>query len=134
MRIPDDELRIRATRSAGPGGQNVNKRSTKVEVTFDLGASRALSADQKARAQRRLAARLDRAGLIHVTSQAERTQSANKARAIARLQDLVQEATRPYPRPRTPTRPTRGSVERRLAEKRYRGNVKTKRQRPADDD
>lgn len=134
MRIPDDEIHFRASRSGGPGGQNVNKRATKVEVTFDLNASRAFSSEQKARARRRLHGRLDARGLLHVTSQTERTQAANRARAIERLTALVEDAARPYPAPRRPTKPSRGSVERRLQAKTIRSRTKQHRRRPGADD
>lgn len=134
MNIPEDEIRFRASRSGGPGGQNVNKRATKVELSFDLAASRALSADQKGRAFRRLRSRLDSRGLLHVTSQTERTQAANRARAVERLTTLVTEAARPYPAPRRATKPSRGSVERRLQAKTQRSQTKRTRQRPGVDD
>lgn len=134
MKIPDDEIGFRASRSAGPGGQNVNKRATKVEVTFDLANSRALTSEQKARARRRLQARLDAHGLLHVTSQTERTQAANRARAVERLHLLVADAIRPDPAPRRPTKPTAGAVERRLTAKTQRSQTKRARRRPALDD
>lgn len=134
MKIPEDEIQFRASRSGGPGGQNVNKRSTKVEVIFDLAYTRALTAEQKSRARRRLASRLDSNGMLHVTSQTERTQTANRARAVQRLHDLVEDAARPYPAPRRPTKPSRGSVERRLQTKTLRARTKRTRRPPSMED
>jgi ribosome-associated protein len=132
VRIPDDELTIRFSRSSGPGGQNVNKRSTRVEVLFDPLASRALSALQKSRARQHL--RRDARGLVRVTSSAGRTQLENRRRAVERLHELVTEAVRPPAAPRKRTRPAAAAVDRRIGEKKRRAKVKTMRARPRDED
>lgn len=128
--VPLAEIELRFSRSSGPGGQNVNKRDTRVEVVFDLESSPSISAAMKARARARLGARL-RDGRIRVVSDAARTQADNRRLAIERLAELLGEAFRPPPKPRRPTTPSRAGKEKRLAAKRIRGEVKQARRRPA---
>ena len=132
-RIPAREIEFRFSRSSGPGGQNVNKRDTRVEAWFDIAASRALSRTQKTRALARLGSRVDASGRVRVVSGAARTQTANRAAAHARLNTLIAEAVRPPPAPRRPTKPSRGANERRIAEKKARGALKRDRRARADD-
>lgn len=121
-------LGFRAVRSTGPGGQNVNKRSTKVELRVELDA---IPLDRGARARlRRLAgSRLNAAGEIVITSDEERSQKRNRSACLERLREMVARAL-VKPIPRKKTRPSRGSVERRLKAKRKRGEVKRTRKRP----
>jgi ribosome-associated protein len=128
--IPGDELKVRFTRSSGPGGQNVNKRSTRVEVSFSVGTSRALGERRRALALERLGSRVDSRGRIHVVSSSGRTQAENKVLALARLQGLLTDALRPPPRARRSTKPTKTAVEKRLKEKKARSEVKRARQKP----
>src|SRR5947208_6204933 len=128
--IPADELKIRFTRSSGPGGQNVNKRSTRVEITFPITTSRALSERQRKLALERLGSRVDARGRIHVVSSSGRTQAENRVLALARLQGLLTDALRPPPRARRSTKPSKGAVEKRIKEKKQRSEVKRARQRP----
>ena len=128
--IPGDELKIRFTRSSGPGGQNVNKRSTRAEITFPIATSRALSERQRTLALQRLGSRVDARGRIHVVSSSGRTQAENRVLALARFQGLLADALRPPPRARRATAPSKGAVERRLREKKARSDVKRKRQKP----
>lgn len=130
--IPEDELVIRATRAGGPGGQHVNKTSTRVEVVWDVRASSSLDDEQRAVVLERLAARLDGRGRIRVVEAGSRSQTRNRDVAVARLRKLVRDALRPRKR-RVPTKPTVASRERRLDEKRKRGEKKRERQPPADD-
>jgi ribosome-associated protein len=130
--VPEDELVIRATRAGGPGGQHVNKTSTRVEVVWDVRASPSLDDEQRALVLERLAARLDRRGRIRVVEAGSRSQTRNRDVAVARLRKLVSDALRPRKR-RVPTKPTAASRERRLAEKRKRGEKKRERQPPADE-
>ena len=133
--IPADELKIRFTRSSGPGGQNVNKRSTRVEVTFAIATSRALNDRRRALALERLGNRVDARGRIHVVSSSGRTQAENRVLALARLQGLVADAVRPPARARRATKPAKSAVEKRLREKKARSDVKRRRQKPrADND
>ncbi|APD47769.1 aminoacyl-tRNA hydrolase [Synechococcus sp. CS-602] len=124
--IPAAELRWRFSRSSGPGGQNVNTTDSRVELVFDLAASAALPALLQARALRRLEARLVE-GAVVVAASEHRSQWQNRVAAQRRLVMLLQEALRPPPPPRRATRPSRGSVERRLTAKKQRGAIKARR-------
>ena len=133
--IPADELKIRFTRSSGPGGQNVNKRSTRVEITYPIATSRGLSDRQRILALERLGSRIDARGRIHVVSSSGRTQAENRVLALARLQGLVADAIRPPPRARRATKPSKSAVDKRIKEKKLRADVKRGRQKPkADND
>ena len=127
--VPLSELEVRFSRSGGPGGQNVNKRDTRVEVIFDLDASPSLSEASKARARERLGARLVR-GQLRVVSSTARTQIDNRRLAIERLGIVLGEAIAPPPKLRRPTRPSRSAREKRLTQKRTRGETKRARRRP----
>jgi ribosome-associated protein len=129
--IPPEELTWRFSRSPGPGGQSVNTADTRVELSYDLAASTALPERQKERALAALAGRLVN-GVITVTAAENRSQLRNRESASARLAELLTEATAPPPRARRPTKPSRASVERRLADKQRRSETKRLR-RPGDD-
>lgn len=131
--IPASELTVRFSRSGGPGGQNVNKRDTRVEVIFDVASSPALTPELRRRALGRLRGKLDARGRLRVVSSTERTQARNRERALAALQDQLTDALRPPPRPRVATKPTKAARERRLATKKSRGRTKRQRARPDDD-
>ena len=118
---------MRFSRSGGPGGQNVNTRSTRVEVVFDVAGSPSLGPRQRARIMDKLGGRLDTDGKLRVVASEERSQAQNRELALGRLRDLLAEALRPDPPPRRPTRPSKGAVERRLASKRARGQIKRER-------
>ncbi|MBN2448412.1 MAG: aminoacyl-tRNA hydrolase [Phycisphaerae bacterium] len=125
---------VQFSRSAGPGGQNVNKVSTRATVLLDFEACTRLSDWQKARIRGRLRTRLARDGRLRVVSQVERTQARNRNRAERRLIELLAEAFT-VQKSRRPTAPTRGSRERRLEAKRQRGDVKRQRRsRPGADE
>ena len=124
-RLPENELGWRFSRSSGAGGQHVNTTDTRVELTWSLADTSALTADQKALAAQRLRSRLVN-GTITVVSSNYRSQHRNREAARVRLEELVTQAIVP-PKPRRATRPTRGSVERRLTSKRRRGDVKKSR-------
>jgi ribosome-associated protein len=127
--IPEWELTFTASRSGGPGGQNVNKVATRVTVSFDLARSSALSAEQKARIHARLASRISREGVLRVVSQRYRTQAANRRAVLERLAELLRGALA-RETPRVPTRPSRGAKERRVVEKKLRSRIKESRRRP----
>lgn len=131
--IPESELSLKFSRSGGPGGQNVNTRDTKVEVIFDVAGSPSLETWQRERAMRNLQGRLDAEGRIHVVSSEARTQAQNREAAVARLRAIMQEALRPDPAPRRPTRPSRAAQARRLDAKKARGNLKRLRRSAPDD-
>ena len=121
------ELAWRFSRSSGPGGQNVNTTDSRVELVFDLAASAALPPALQARALRRLEGKLADGALVIAASE-HRSQWQNRVAAQRRLVELLQEALKPPPPPRRPTKPTRGSQERRLAAKKQRGAIKGQRQ------
>ena len=129
--IPPDELSWRFSRSPGPGGQSVNTTDSQAELSFDLDGTESLPPLLIERALAALAGRLS-GGIITVAASEYKSQLRNREAAAARLSALLTEATAPPPPPRRPTRPTRGSVERRLADKQRRSRLK--RQRRLDDD
>ena len=124
--IPAAELRWRFSRSSGPGGQNVNTTDSRVELVFDLAATTALPPLLQARALRRLEGRLVE-GCVVIAASEHRSQWQNRVAAQRRLVELLQEAVKPPPPPRRATKPTRGSVQRRLAAKKQRSAVKQQR-------
>lgn len=123
--VPDDELSWRFSRSSGPGGQHVNTTDTRVELTWPLAETTALTDDQKSLALRRLRHRLVD-GRLRVVSSQYRSQHRNREAARVRLEELVADALVP-PKARRATTASRASVERRLATKRRRSDVKRSR-------
>ena len=123
--LPESEMTWRFSRSSGAGGQHVNTTDTRVELTWSLTDTIALTADQKELAARRLRSRLVD-GSITVVSSRYRSQHRNREAARVRLEQLVTQAVVP-PKPRRPTRRTRASVERRLDAKKRRSDVKKSR-------
>jgi ribosome-associated protein len=131
--IPAAELSWTAVRSSGPGGQNVNKVASKVELRFDLANSSALRPDIKARLRALAGKRVDAAGQLHVVSQRTRDQVRNLDDAREKLAALIAAALI-VPRTRRPTKPTRGSQRRRIDEKRRDSGKKQLRRRVISDD
>ena len=128
LRIPVSDVQFQFSRSSGPGGQNVNRTATRVELIFDVVRSPSLSAAQRAQILRALKSHIDNEGLLHLVSQLTRSQWRNRQDATARLQELLRWALRPRKK-RKPTRPPRASKERRLTQKRRRSEAKRTRQR-----
>jgi ribosome-associated protein len=124
--IPAGELRWRFSRSSGPGGQNVNKTDSRVDLVFDLATSTALPPRLQSRALARMAGQLVD-GCLVITAREHRSQWQNRVVAQRRLLALLQDALKPPAPPRRATRPTRGSIERRLNAKRQRSDRKGQR-------
>jgi len=131
--IPGSELTWTASRSGGPGGQNVNKLSTRVSLRWGLVDSVALSDGQRARLKSKLATRLTKTGELAVHVDSSRSQLDNRLEARRRLADLVRDALK-REKKRRATRPTLGSKKRRLESKKQRGQTKRLRGRPPRDD
>jgi ribosome-associated protein len=121
--LDDSELSESFIRSSGPGGQNVNKLASAVQLRFDVRHSPSLPDGVRLRLERLAGHRLTREGVIVITAQRHRTQERNRADARERLCELIREAATP-PVPRRPTRPTRASKERRIESKKRRANIK----------
>lgn len=130
IEIPPGELQFQFSRSGGPGGQNVNKVESRVEVSFNIPASKVLSSKQKERLLSKLASRIDSDGNLRISAQESRSQYANREVAIARLAEVLRKGL-VVPRKRVTTKPSRAAKEERLqrkkshsAKKRMRGRVR----------
>src|SRR6202140_3359652 len=125
--IDERELDERFIRASGPGGQNVNKLASAVQLRFDVRGSASLPDDVRARLERLAGRRLTRDGVLVIMAQRHRTQERNRQDALDRLVELIRHAS-VAPTPPRPTKPTRGSKERRLATKKNRSGIKNLRQ------
>ncbi|MPZ59417.1 MAG: aminoacyl-tRNA hydrolase [Rhizobiales bacterium] len=131
--IGEDEIAESFLRASGPGGQNVNKVETAVQLRFDVGHSPSLAAEVKARLEKLAGRRLTRDRVLVITAQRHRMRERNRADALERLVDLIRRAAVP-PKPRKPTKPTRASRKRRLEGKKRRSNIKgLRRAKPSTD-
>jgi ribosome-associated protein len=124
--IDEREIEERFIRASGPGGQNVNKLSTAVQLRFDVRNSPSLPADVRARLATLAGKRLSKDGVLTITAQRHRTQERNRAEALERLVEMIRKAAVP-PVPRRPTRPSAGERRRRLEAKGRRSAIKSLR-------
>lgn len=127
--IPAGELSEQFARSSGPGGQGVNTTDSKVQLSLDLAATSVLSDAQRRRLKKNLGDHLD-GTVLTVTASTQRSQLRNRKEARKRMASIIRAALAPAPPPRKKTRPTRGSVRRRLAAKKRRSELKQTRRRP----
>jgi ribosome-associated protein len=131
LALDERELEESFVRASGPGGQNVNKVSTAVELRFDVRRSRSLPNDVALRAMALAGSRLTQDGVLVITAQTHRTQARNREEALAKLVELLRAASVP-PKKRRPTRPPRAVKEKRLESKAKRAAVKSRRGRIED--
>ncbi len=124
--IPSNEIGFRYSRSSGPGGQNVNKVSTRVELLFDLARTGAIGEAEKHRLRRTLGAHIDASGTITVTSQESRSQFQNRRTAVEKFALLLKRGLT-VPKPRKDTKPTRSATKKRLDTKTKHGVIKRSR-------
>ncbi|GAB4224700.1 MAG: alternative ribosome rescue aminoacyl-tRNA hydrolase ArfB [Kiloniellaceae bacterium] len=132
VRLDPEEIEETFVRSGGPGGQNVNKVATAVQLRFDLRHSPSLPPALRARAERLAGKRLTKEGTLVITANRFRSQERNREDALERLVELLREAAIP-PKPRRATRPSKAAKQRRLKAKSERGEVKKLRRPPRDD-
>jgi len=132
IQIDESEIEESFVRSSGPGGQNVNKVSSAVQLRFDVRHSPSLPDDVRRRLERLAGKRLTNDGVIVLIAQTHRSQERNRAEALERLVELIRAAS-VRPKPRTATRPTLASKKRRLDSKTRRSKIKTHRRAPDED-
>ena len=126
LRVPEEELDWSFARSGGPGGQNVNKVASKAVLRWDVAKTPSLPADVKARLRTQQANRITSEGVLILTSQQHRDQERNRQECLEKLRAMLLRAT-VVPKKRRPTRPSRGSKERRIESKKRRAALKTSR-------
>ena len=124
-----NELEYKAVRSSGPGGQHANKTATKVELSFDLSESQALSENEKSRLMKKLSSRINKEGILKMSSEDSRSQHSNKEIVTQNFLEEIKEALK-KPKPRKKTKPTKASKIKRLKEKRKKSEIKANRKDP----
>ncbi|MEO6327256.1 MAG: alternative ribosome rescue aminoacyl-tRNA hydrolase ArfB [Thermoanaerobaculia bacterium] len=133
VRVPASALEAKAVRASGPGGQNVNKVSSRIELLVDLSAVEGLDDDARLRLDRLVGRQRDAIGRLRVTAQESRDQHRNLARAREKVTELIAAAL-VVPKRRRPTRPSRSKVEQRLAVKKRDARIKKTRRSKSEDD
>jgi ribosome-associated protein len=133
LEIPENEVLFTVSRSGGPGGQNVNKVSTRVTLRFNVDSSEVITPEQRRRIHSRLASRINKEGVLQVTSQRTRSQELNRADVLERFAELLREALH-RETPRIPTRVSRTAKHLRVEEKKKRTEIKQLRSRKGWDD
>ena len=128
IQIPESELIFKASRSSGPGGQNINKLNTKVAVIFDIEKNNCLKAEQKETILKKLSGRLTKDKKLIISSQKFRTQKANRDSAVQKLCQTLQDALK-KPKTRKATKPTMTAVEKRLKQKKLKSLIKQQRRK-----
>ncbi|MCM8569412.1 aminoacyl-tRNA hydrolase [Gramella jeungdoensis] len=123
------ELEYKAVRSSGPGGQHANKTATKVELSFDVSNSEALTEDEKNRLHKKLSGRINKDGILKISSEDSRSQHANREIATANFLSEIKEALK-KPKKRKKTKPTKASKLKRLKEKKRKSEIKANRKDP----
>ncbi len=123
------EFKFQTSRSSGPGGQHVNKVSSRVELRFNVRESQILTDDEKVKISEKLATRINNEGILSIVVQADRSQLRNKQAAVGKFFDLLTQVFTPVKK-RRPTKPTRGGRERRLQAKRLGSEKKSRRRSP----
>lgn len=133
IRIPEEEIELRSILAAGPGGQNVNKVATAIQLRFDVRRSPSLPEDVRARLIELAGNRVTRDGVLVLTARTHRTREGNKREALDRLAHLIERAQY-VPKKRVKTKPPPGAKRARLEEKKRTGKAKALRRRPAAED